>query len=296
MGLNVIRVPRSHLWAIKPTSYSPRLKHAVRSIPGMVWDSDHDQAVGYVDAVDATVRRLAEGGIRCNRGDLPTERVDKHLLPASYVGLREYQKEALDFVIANGPTGALLALDMGCGKSAISLRGAKAFKQKTIIVCLSFGRGVWFGPHDEEYPSQIEKFWPEMFENNTQVLAGVKEPAPIPSSVEVVIVHYDILYAHVDVITKWVLGPDGTGRATIIIDEIHACSSSKARRSQVVRDLAHAICSVRIGLSGTPMTNRPIDLHFPLEILSPGRFGTESWLFGKMFCDGRWEEIEVRSE
>lgn len=300
MALNVIRVPRSHLWAIQPTQYSPKLKHVARSIPGMVWDSNLGHlgaAVGYVDAVDATVTKLGSMGIRCNRGDLPDGPTSKHQLPAAYAGLRDYQKTGVDFLIANGPSGVLLSDMMGLGKSATSLRAARAFRQKTIIVCLSFARSVWWGPHDELYPSQIEKFWPEVYDR-TQLLAGVKEVTPIPQDIDVVVVHFDIIYAWVEEITKWVRASHDmiSTNATIIIDEIHACASPKARRSQVVRDLAHSICSVRIGLSGTPMTNRPRDLWFPLEILSPGRFGSEFFLFGLRFCAGRKEEIEMKAE
>jgi SNF2 family DNA or RNA helicase len=283
-----IRVSRfgAHLWKIGAPYYSAALRDCAKSVPGMRWEGVW---VGYADAVDAVYRRLEARGANLQRGDLPTgpEKVETGSLLTSYKDLRDYQKIGVDFLLANGPTGALLADDMGLGKSAQALRAARAFRGKTLVVCVSYARDNWAGREEElGKKSEVEKWWPDGFKNSL-ILSGTK-PSLIPvisQETQIVIIHYDILHAWVDALIAW-------GVRTIILDECQFCQSETSRRSKAARVIART-CAVRIGLSGTPMENRPRNLWNICDILSEGRFGENFFRYGVVFCNGHKEQITL---
>lgn len=165
---------------------------------------------------------------------------------------------------------------MGAGKTAQALRAAQQLNQRTLIVCPSFVRGVW--------KRELEKWWPEA---SYGVLEGVKNPGDIPPWL-VVVCHYDILYAWQEPLARWRGGPldrPPFGPKTVIFDECHFLASEKSRRSKAAKAMA-ALATHRIGLSGTPLTNRPRDLWNVVDTLSPGRFGKSFFNFGMRYCDG----------
>ncbi len=62
---------------------------------------------------------------------------------------------------------------------------------------------------------------------------------------------------------------------TVIFDEVHYLKNWKAKRTKAAIALLKASPpdQLRIALSATPITNTPIDLHQPLDLIYPGRFG-----------------------
>ena len=284
----MIRVSRfgAHLWKIGAPYYSGALRDAAKSVPGMRWEGAENAWYGYADAVDAVYRKLEAKGANLNRGDLPKgpEKVETATLLTSYKDLRDYQKTGVDFLIANGPVGALLSDDMGLGKSAQALRAARAFKGKTLVVCVSYARDNWAGLEgDLGRKSEVEKWWPSAY-GRSLILHGTKS-VPVPPDVPLIVIHYDILHAWVDAIIAW-------GVRTLIIDECQFCQSESSRRSKAVRAIART-CAVRIGLSGTPMENRPRNLWNIIDILSEGRFGQNFFHYGLVFCNGHKEQITL---
>jgi hypothetical protein len=247
-----------------------------------------------------------------------------------------------------------------CGKSAQAVRALRAFRKKTVIVCLSQAVGVWAG--NDYMESQVEKWWPLVKrEGSMMKLAGTSLPVhewrvwrqekkgwvklqggtvaktatylhelrasqhsgclneglefrcacgaskpftvslkgvpewpsdagcslgvPRPST-RVVVVHLDILHAWADfLINVW-------GATTLIVDEIHEIQSGNARRTVALKELANG-CDVRIGLTGTPMPNKPKDLWQTFDILSPGRYGEKFFLHGMRYCAGHQVQVTM---
>lgn len=104
----------------------------------------------------------------------------------------------------------------------------------------------------------------------------------------VIVCHYDILYAWVDVLKQW-------GIATFILDEGHLIAGYQSRRSDALKELRHFATRCMM-LTGTPVTNIPRTLHNMLEILAPGRFGffwTEKrpGCYGRLFCDPKMKQF-----
>ena len=322
----VKRVGDGPLWSVGSTYYSPAVVEHAKAVPGMVYDNPTHAWHGYADAVTAVVARLATKGIRCVGADELPDPESWRTARTPYLfattGLREYQIEGVRFLIARAREGALLADGMRLGKSLVAITTARAFKQKTLVLCPSHVVGVWGRSKDApEGPGEIAKWWPDAWHSETATPGVVcletvkpfkiqtalrklekKEPKSMTRAearaydaaqaeqaafirklehAQVIVCHYDIIYAWVDVLKAWGLG-------TLIIDECHVLSGWQSRRSEAIKELRES-ASRCILATGTPVTNLPKNLHNLLEILAPNRFGyfftgQRPGCFSKVFC------------
>ena len=94
----------------------------------MSWQGALRSQVGYVDAVEVAVAGLRLLGLFVDDEALKSDEPDDytHQLLASYAESRDYQKKGIDFIIARGPSGALLADDMSCvdGEAIVNINRA----------------------------------------------------------------------------------------------------------------------------------------------------------------------------
>ncbi len=270
-GFRLRQLPNSPLWSIGAGYYSPKLNQVTRTVPGMRFDPQLKAHVGYIDAIEQVVARLRE--INLNVDDPPeNERKWPHNLLVSYDGAREYQKEGIDFLINQAGSGAFLCDDLGLGKGFQTIKAARAFRRKTIIVCEAHVRGVWERePELDDKGGELAKWWPKA---NVFKPYGIT-PEPVPAKADVVVIHYDIVYAWVDVLLEWAEDTEAVyadRNLTIAFDEIQMLLSPTSRRSEACRALAR-VARGRIGLSGTPPVDKVKDLYNVVDTLCPGRFG-----------------------
>jgi SWI/SNF-related matrix-associated actin-dependent regulator 1 of chromatin subfamily A len=170
---------------------------------------------------------------------------------------------------------ALLADEMGLGKTAQALWWCKSFlfpkfKKKrcvVIVVC----------------PASIKINW------HRECLLHINTPAEVLSSKKARPIKltrkHNILIINYDVLKDWVhhlqqLDPD-----VIIGDECHYIKSPRAKRTKAFQMLCDNVNHV-IGMSGTPATNKPIELFPILNIVRPDIFDS-MWKFGKRYC--KWK-------
>jgi SWI/SNF-related matrix-associated actin-dependent regulator 1 of chromatin subfamily A len=272
----MIRLIRSrHLYGLTG-SYNETLKRIAKETPGMQWSPPARAWIGYEDAVAIVVKRCREEGVGII-GDVSATKSETIAFPISYEGLYDYQKTGVDFIVTHAAAGCLLADQMSLGKSRQAIRAARAFKDKTAIVCPSFVRGVW-GISSPERKCEIELGWPKA----KFALLSTTKPKEISAELDVVIIHYDILYAWVDALIAW-------GAKFVIFDECQALMGPKTRRTQAALKLRRA-CAYRVGLSGTPMLSRPRDLWSVIETISEGRFG-RFFTFALRHCGARREQV-----
>ena len=275
MALQAFPIEGTPFWYIACRGFSQTLRVTAKSTPGMKWQPAQRYWYGYEDAVAVTLQRCRDAGLIVDKGHTPTSLKEFATpLPVADAGMYDYQKVGVRFVLANAKNGALLADDMGLGKTLQSIRAARACDQRTLIVCPSFVRGVW--------QQELTKWWP-VGAKAAAFPEGVKErDAGILAGKKVVVLHYDILHAWADDLLAW-------GPQFLVFDEVHYLQSQKSRRSLVARKLAEATAR-KVGLSGTPMTNRPRDLFNVIDTLSPGRVGT-FFDFGLRYCAAHQEEV-----
>lgn len=280
-GFRVFQLEDSPLWAVKCAYFSPKLNQVARSVPGARFDSKLRAHVGYIDAIELVVARLKELGLRTDETP-PNKRSWKHNLLVSYDSAREYQKEGIDFLVSQAGSGALLADDMGVGKSFQTVKAVRALRRKTVIVCEAHVRGVWERePELDDKGGEIAKWWPKA---SVFKPYGIK-PSPVPSKTDVVVIHYDIIYAWVDVLLEW-----AKGDLTIAFDEAQMLLNPTSRRSKACRELAH-VARGRIALTGTPPVDKVKDLHNVVDTISPGRFG-DFFPFAVRHCDAKQKEVD----
>src|SRR6202789_241101 len=337
MGISVSRLPGSHLWQAKSSYFSKVLVEVAKTIPGMAWDASNRAWVGYIDAVQGRAGGFEAKGIRIERRALDGQKADDyrhHLLYAVNGAdgrvLRDYQKTAVDFLICTAPTGAILSLDMGCGKTAVALMAVRAFGGRTLIIVPSSARSGWAdtqrgeilkwcpkarpntllldgtrpGKHEWRFLKKVGAYTCKLCEFTPPLEGDQGEPPtgespgrkPVTAddcdhairptaATQIVICHYDVLFAWVDVLIAW-------GPSNIVWDEAHMLQSEKSRRSVASKEIAaHATVKTRAALTGTPLVNRIRDLWNLIDTISPARVGKRNFLFQMRYCDGHYENI-----
>lgn len=150
---------------------------------------------------------------------------------------------------------ALVSLDMGLGKSFISLLHAQQNpdRRPIVVVCPASLKWNW----EKEAKVHINM--------RAEVLEGRKPPrGRIWTQHQLIILNYDILAAWVPYLLR--LKPQ-----LLIIDESQYCINAHAQRTKAVKKLSRAIPQV-LALSGTPLLSKPSELFPILNILWPDRF------------------------
>lgn len=148
---------------------------------------------------------------------------------------------------ASSSRGVLIGDEMGLGKSAQALAVCQALQAKQVlIICTSTIRENW--------KREIEKV---LGRTDVDILLGTK---PRAVRQPFAIIGYDVLHAWVGMLSANVL----------IFDEVHLVKSWKARRTKAAVELSDKIRRLNgivLGLSGTPVLNRPQELGAILRVL-----------------------------
>lgn len=193
--------------------------------------------------------------------------------------LSPYQQVAA--VHALKSEGYALFMEPGTGKTAVVISVidnasmAQSGMYRAIVVCPSNVRMNW--------QNEFKKF--STVQGSCTVLRGTQlarlgqiidaMKAKPGDKYSIVVCSYDVLVQSWDVLQKiqWDLG---------VLDEIHFIKSHRTKRYEYAIKLRDK-CNTRMGLTGTPITNTPLDLYTQFEFLGPGRSGFRSWKAFKNF-------------
>lgn len=176
----------------------------------------------------------------------------------------EFQKEAVEFLNSKEGRG-LLGMDMGTGKTLVALIYTTSLNLKTLIICPNQVKFTW--------ADEIEKWTDRSF----KVLSATDKKWDM--SKDYTIMNYDIVYKFFNPVRsgrykRWYLkdkfSEDIKSTDCIIVDESHFIKSTKARRSKAVK---HLKIPKKLLLTGTPITNKPMDIWNQLDYLDHGRWG-----------------------
>lgn len=168
--------------------------------------------------------------------------------------LHPFQKQGVAFVESKGGR-ALIADDMGLGKSCQSITWVELHKNDPIypvlIVC----------------PAAVKLNWQREFKKfvgRTDIeILGSRTPY-MPQEDKILIINYDILEAWEPFIMQHIKP------VTIIADEIHKCKGDSKRQkalTKISKKVKHFI-----GLTGTPIMNRPVEILYPVRMIQPNLF------------------------
>lgn len=164
---------------------------------------------------------------------------------------------------------ALLADDQGLGKTIQALSWIHRIRKRRPVVIVT--------PASMKYTWQAEA---AMHLNlHAEVLEGRRKKRVTTLPGDIVVLNYDILESWLPCLLRNKI-------QCVILDEIHYCKSITAARTKAVMKLVQAVPSV-VGLSGTPMTNRPIELWPVLQIIRPDIFPSRAE-YAWRYCKPRY--------
>jgi SNF2 family DNA or RNA helicase len=184
----------------------------------------------------------------------------------SKVPLWEHQMDAYQF--AYNKQAAMLAMDMGTGKSAVAISLVVNHNlNPVLILCPKSVIGVW--------PKQFEKFSAIPY----RVLTINDKDGTVPKRAEkvakqldmqgnlVVVMNYEACWrrpmADLLLAVRW---------GAVICDESHKIKAPGGRASRYVARL-RAVSRYRYALTGTPLPHSPLDAYGQFRFLDPSVFG-----------------------
>lgn len=162
----------------------------------------------------------------------------------------------------------ILADEMGLGKSlqALTYLNRHPELRPALIVC----------------PASLKLMWEDQAKKHlnmrVEVLSGRKPYDFGFAQPKILVMNYDLLHYWQDALAKMKL-------KAIIFDEAHYLQSMTSKRTKAARKLAKP-CKHLLFLTGTPMTNRPINLYPLLNMLKPRKWASQL-AFGKRFCKAK---------
>ena len=193
--------------------------------------------------------------------------------------LMPFQKLGLDFLLKTQGI-ALLADEMGLGKTVQSL--AFIAEKPDSVPVLVVAPLVTL----ENWRREIEKFLkiPATSEfdgtssTTTPRIQLIRSGADIIRPAEFHLINYELVHKHVKNLTT-LLNP-----RLIIFDEIQNLRNSNTRKVEACTAIAsHSSIRYRLGLSGTPVYNRGIEMYGIADIIKPGILGDRSE-FVRRYC------------
>lgn len=285
------------------TPYEPHNLDLIRSIPGARWDLENKW--WNVSLEMSNRRRLLEVADKIGIEVPPSLRiveVSEEAQNATDAGLYPFQVEGVNFLAHKQKV--LLGDDMGLGKTVQSLMGIPS-NGNALVICRAGLKYNWL--------DEVNKWRPDL---KPVVLSGRKN-FRWPKAGEVVIINSDVLPKEFDTPKKktgevmedyWDRlkryrqdlkdnNPE-SANVTLIVDEAHDFKNKEAARTRKVKEfgrLAHKL----IGLTGSPLTNRPVDLFGVLNTLGLDKevFGTwETWERFQLLFDAHKESVWTGSK
>lgn len=195
---------------------------------------------------------------------------------------KDYQVTGIYELIKNNRF--ILGDEMGTGKTLMSIIAALEAKfEKILIICPASMKYTW---------KREISFYDDS--ENVSVIENTKEW----KTNKWVIINYDILsYFHKLPESKDELKlsyiEENQTFDCLILDEAHKVKNKKSKRSRIVNDLSKNIKTVWL-LTGTPVTNKPIDYYHLLEIIDSPL--ANNWMnFVKRYCNGKKIKMGDRS-
>jgi len=183
-----------------------------------------------------------------------------------FTSMRPYQRVAPVMYRTGGRNRILIADEMGLGKSLQALACAElAGHQRILIVCPAIVKHNW--------ANEIEKWLRQ--EHECFIINGWSGDI---EQTRFNIINYDILGKRLD----HLLANDYD---CIIFDEIHRIKNPKAISTKAALELAKGKDGI-IALSGTPITNRPIEFFTSLNMMLPATFANY-FTFAKKYCNAK---------
>lgn len=190
------------------------------------------------------------------------------------------QEEALHFVM--GREASMLDMDMGTGKTRVAVDAAMAREdvRRILVACPKAVMPVWDINLRKFHPDGGWEVWTADGNKSVEVKSKslTARVADCTSPKLFVVVNYDIIRVKVmtDVLMR-------VGFDMVIADESHRIKGAGTKASRTMHMLGKR-AKYRLCLSGTPMSNSPLDLYGQFRFLDQTVFGTRYDLFRQQYA------------
>lgn len=182
-----------------------------------------------------------------------------------------------------------LLMEQGCGKTAVAIAAAgRRFQrgevQRVLIIAPASVLPVWpveFNLH-ADFPHDVRPL-----EGSTQKRSEVlRKWAPDPDTLQAAVINYEATWRMDEALAAW--KPD-----MIICDESQRIKTPGARQSKTMARLG-AVAKYRMILTGTPVSQGPLDFYSQYRFLDRTIFGTSYWAFRNRYAlMGGYEKRQV---
>lgn len=186
--------------------------------------------------------------------------------------LRRFQNEDLQTVIEEFDGRALLAWSMGLGKTIMALKYAQLqITGPIVVVCPAVVKLNWV----REAQKHFNRIAMPLYGRTPHL-------SKLPKRNALIVINYDILGLPDSHKPTWSRLLCELKPELVILDECHNVKEIQTQRSKAVRALCDDVPHV-LGLSGTPIISKPIEIWNPLHIINPSVFPSR-FAFGTRYC------------
>lgn len=262
MAEKLLTKPVEKIWCEKLLCESDKAYH----IWGRIFDSEQNHGIWLPKGAVLQPEKKFNGTIDYSKY--------KHRPP------KEWQPKAIESLLANDKF--ILADDMGLGKTTSAIIAAlESGVKKILIVC----------------PASVKINWKKEIKNYTDRPILIIEGRKWGSTYDFYIINYDILKNYHTTDKKnenndlKLIQKENFELA--IVDEAHYASNTSANRTKLINDILKNIPKIWL-LTGTPMTNRPINYYNLLKIVeSPIALNWQHYV--KRYCKGFKMKVNGRT-
>ncbi|MBX6393484.1 MAG: DEAD/DEAH box helicase, partial [Burkholderiales bacterium] len=196
----------------------------------------------------------------------------------------EHQKKAFAIGITLPNFAALMEMGTGKTLTSIAIAGHRwkydGLRRVLVVAPLSVVP-VW--PREfAEYAAFPVDCRP-LNGTSTEKAAALAAFPPPGDALQVVVVNYESTWRIESALKRW-LQAAGQGGAMIIADESQRIKTPGATQSKAMHRLG-GVAAYRLILTGTPVTNSPVDFFSQYKFLQPDIFGTSFTAFKARYCD-----------
>lgn len=221
-----------------------------------------------------------EEWIDWNQKDWETN-LKPRLHPKLQSALYDYQQETV-YKMFQRKRG-LVCLDMGCGKSIISLALVDLSRSTSAAsLSASLSASLWV-----ICPSYLKENW----KHEIYKWFGESMKTVIVNKLDQVISNGINIISYTMAAKLMPLMPDKFNFQTIILDESHSIKSKDTKRYKALHKILQS-CEYLYLLTGTPKPNRVKELFTQLNVLFPKTF-TSYWVFTKRYCNGHTNRFKI---
>lgn len=260
-------------------------RESIKEIDGRYYDADEKCWVVPLTKQNASVLWLMGAELEDELKELAKTARDANLKPVTRpvprvkAKLYEHQQKAYEFalgILEHGKGLSILA-DMGTGKSlmTIAITGTLVQEQKVnrmLVVCPKSIVGVW----EEEFRKFADYRYALMVLDGTLAKKKAAFGYMSGDALQVIVVNYESCWRLEKEIVKW--HPD-----LIVCDESSKIKNPTTSQSKALHRLGK-LTKFNIILTGTPITNNPLDIFSQYKFLDENILGSSFYLFRNRYA------------